>query len=150
MKAIDLRSDTVTLPSPAMRQAMANAEVGDDVYGEDPTVRRLEERIAERLGLPAALFVTSGTLANQLAIGTQCHLGDEVLVEVGSHCVNFEGGAMSALWGVQPRCLLGDRGLLTAEQVASAARPANDHLAQTVPPPWLWVFSRAAGRSGRS
>lgn len=128
MKRIDLRSDTVTRPSDGMRRAMANAEVGDDVYGEDPTVRRLEERTAELLGQPAGLFVASGTQANQIAIGVSCRMGDEVITESGSHCVNFEGGAMAALWGVQPRMLEGDRGLLSAEQVKAAIRPAgNDH-----------------------
>jgi threonine aldolase len=126
-KTIDLRSDTVTRPSPGMRKAMAEAEVGDDVYDEDPTVHRLEERTAELLGQPAGLFVTSGTLANQLAIGIACRPGDEVLAEAGSHCVNFEGGGMAATWGAQPRGLEGERGLLSPEQVMAAVRPPNDH-----------------------
>ncbi|MDQ3262507.1 MAG: aminotransferase class I/II-fold pyridoxal phosphate-dependent enzyme [Myxococcota bacterium] len=124
---IDLRSDTVTRPSAQMRRAMAEAEVGDDVYGEDPTVRLLEERTAQLLGLPAGLFVASGTLANQLAIGVLCRPGDEVISEAGSHCINFEGGAMAALWGVQPRALEGQRGMLTPQQVQAAVRPVNDH-----------------------
>ena len=131
MKPIDLRSDTVTLPTAAMRRAMAEAEVGDDVYAEDPTVRRLEERVAELLGLPAALFVPSGTMANQLAIGLHCRQGDEVIAEAGSHCIHFEGGALSALWGAQPHGLVGDRGLLSAGQVLAAIRPLNDHLPRT-------------------
>src|SRR5262245_10475468 len=117
MKTIDLRSDTVTRPSPEMRRAMAEAEVGDDVYGDDPTIRKLEEQIAQRLGFPAALFVASGVQANQIAIGLHCRPGDEVIAESGSHCITFEGGAMSALWGVQPRGLEADRGLLSPEQV---------------------------------
>lgn len=127
MKTIDLRSDTVTRPSPAMRRAMVDAEVGDDVYGEDPTVRRLEERCAELLGLPAGVFVASGTQANQIAIGIHCRMADEVITETGSHCVNFEGGAMAALWGVQPRTVDGERGLLFPEQVQALIRPVSEH-----------------------
>lgn len=126
MRIIDLRSDTVTRPGPGMRQAMASAELGDDVYGEDPTVRQLEERIAELLGKEAAIFVPSGTMANQLAIGLQCRPGDEVIAEAGSHCVNFEAGALSALWGVQPRTIPGERGLLSPEQVLGAIRSVTD------------------------
>jgi threonine aldolase len=127
MKPIDFRSDTVTKPTPAMRRAMAEAEVGDDVYGEDPTVNRLEERIAERLGLEAAMFVPSGTQANQIAMGLHCRQGDEVICEAGSHIVQYEGGALSALWGIQPQGLPSERGLLTPEQVAAAIRTDNIH-----------------------
>ncbi|MFL5343705.1 MAG: low-specificity L-threonine aldolase [Hyalangium sp.] len=127
MKPIDFRSDTVTKPTPAMRRAMADAEVGDDVYGEDPTVNRLEERVAERLGLEAAVFVASGTQANQIAMGLHCRPADEVITETGSHIVQYEGGALAALWGVQPQFLSGDRGLLTPAQVAEAVRAENIH-----------------------
>jgi threonine aldolase len=127
MKPIDFRSDTVTKPTPAMRRAMAEAEVGDDVYGEDPTVNRLEERVAERLGLEAALFVPSGTQANQIAMGLHCRQGDEVITEAGSHILQYEGGAVSALWGIQPQPLPGEHGLLTPEQVGAAARGENVH-----------------------
>src|SRR5215472_11435721 len=113
MQPIDLRSDTVTLPSAAMRRVMAEAAVGDDVYGEDPTVRELEDRIAETLGFPAALFVTSGTQANQIAIGVNCRPGDELIAEASSHCINFETGGIAALWGVQPQAIASERGLLT-------------------------------------
>jgi len=107
---------------------MAEAEVGDDVYGEDPTVQKLEERTAALLGLEAGVFVPSGTMANQIAIGVHCRSGDEVIADAGSHCINFEGGAMSALWGVQPRGLEGERGLLSVAQVTAAVRAAgNDH-----------------------
>ena len=122
MKPIDLRSDTVTQPTPAMRRAMAEAEVGDDIYGEDPTARRLEERIAERLGLEAALYVPSGTQANQIAMGLHCRPGDEVLAEAGSHIIHYESGALSGLWGVQPSPLEGERGLVRPEQVTEAVR----------------------------
>ncbi len=127
MQTIDLRSDTVTRPGPEMRRAMAEAEVGDDVYGEDPTVLRLEARIAERLGHEAALFVPSGTMANQLALGVQLRPGDEVIADVGSHCINFEGGALSALWGAQPKTIEGKRGLFEVAQLATAIRPVADH-----------------------
>jgi threonine aldolase len=144
MKPIDLRSDTVTRPSPGMRKAMADAEVGDDVYGEDPTVRKLEERTAELLGHPAGVFVSSGTLGNELGIGVLTRPGDEVITEAGSHCVNFEAGAMSALWGVQPRTIEADRGLLSAEQVTAAVRPADDHL----PPSRLLCLENTHNRGG--
>jgi threonine aldolase len=127
MQVIDLRSDTVTRPTPAMRKAMAEAEVGDDVFGDDPTVRALEERTAALLGLQAGVFCPSGTQANQIAIGAQCRPGDELLAEAGSHCLHFEAGATSALWGVQPRVLEGMRGLLSPEQVGPAVRPPFDH-----------------------
>ncbi len=122
MKPLDFRSDTVTKPTPAMRRAMAEAEVGDDIYGEDSTVRRLEERVAELLGLEAALFVPSGTQANQIAIGLHCRSGDEVLAEAGSHIFHYESGGVSGLWGVQPAPLPGERGLLVPEQVTAAVR----------------------------
>ena len=99
---IDLRSDTVTRPGPAMRKAMADADVGDDVFGEDPTVRRLEETVAAILGKEAALFVPSGTMANQLAILVQTKRGDEIIVSDGAHCAWYESGAAAALAGVQP------------------------------------------------
>lgn len=127
MKPIDFRSDTVTKPTAAMRRAMAEAEVGDDVYGEDPTVRRLEERVAERLGLEAALFVPSGTMANQLAIGVHTRPGDEVLCDAGSHILHYEGAAVPALWGVQPQALAGQHGLFKPEQVTAAVRPVDIH-----------------------
>jgi threonine aldolase len=122
LKPIDLRSDTVTKPTAAMRRAMAEAEVGDDIYGEDPTVRRLEERIAQVLGLPAALYVPSGTQANQIAIGLHCRQGDEVLADADSHIFHYESGGLSGLWGVQPAPLAGNQGLLTPEQVTEAVR----------------------------
>jgi threonine aldolase len=127
MNLIDFRSDTVTRPTPTMRRAMAEADVGDDVYGEDPTVNRLERQVAERLGFEAGLFVASGTQANQLAMGLHCRPGDEVLTESGSHIVQYEGGAVSALWGIQPQCLPGERGLLTPAQVAEAVHADNIH-----------------------
>jgi len=128
MSAIDLRSDTVTRASAGMREAMARAEVGDDVYGEDPTVAVLEARVAALLGKETAVFFPSGTMANQAAIGTHAGPGDEVICEAGAHVVAFEGGALSALWGAQARPLPGQRGLLSASQVAAAIHaPGNVH-----------------------
>src|SRR5260370_20455230 len=132
MRVLDFRSDTVTQPSPEMRKAMAEAEVGADVYGEDPTVGRLEERCAELLGFPAGVFVTSGTQANQIAIGLYCRPGDEVLVEAGSHSIQSEGGGISALWGAQPCPIVSERGILSPEAVLGALRPRDDHYPKTV------------------
>src|SRR5262249_39671248 len=109
-------------------RAMAEAEVGDDVYGEDPTVRALEARVAERLGLEAALFVPSGTQGNQVAIGVHCRPGEEVILEERSHPFHYENGAIAALWGAQPRTVAGQRGLLTPAQVLAAFRGDDDHL----------------------
>ena len=131
MDVIDLRSDTVTRPTAAMREAMARAEVGDDVYGEDPTVLRLEARCAELLGKEAALFVASGTMANQVALGVLARGGDEVICESGAHCFSFEGGALAALWGVQARAVPGDRGVLDPAAVEAAVRPQDDHYPRT-------------------
>lgn len=131
MKIIDLRSDTVTKPGPEMRRAMAEAEVGDDVFGEDPTVNRLQEKVAELLGMEAALFVTSGTMGNQLAIRSQTQLGDEVICEENCHSFNYEGGGPASLSGVQMHPLPGVRGVITAGQVAAAARPSDDHFPHT-------------------
>jgi threonine aldolase len=126
VNAIDLRSDTVTRPTAGMREAMARAEVGDDVYGEDPTVNRLQEEIAARLGKEAALFVPSGTMANQIAIGVLARPGDELVCDAGAHCISFEGGALAALWGVQARPIAAERGLLAPGDVEAAIRPAGD------------------------
>ena len=128
---IDLRSDTVTKPTPAMRKAMAEAEVGDDVFGEDPTVNILQEKIAKLLGKEASLFVPSGTMANQLSIKSHTEPGDEVIVESTSHPYNFEGGAGAALSGIQFRCLEGVRGILDASQIEEAIRPADHHFPVT-------------------
>jgi len=119
---IDLRSDTVTRPTPAMREAMARAEVGDDVFGDDPTVRALEEEIARITGKEAALFVSSGTMGNQLAIATQTRPGDEVVVGEGAHPVYFEAAAGAALSGVQ-FALAGHGGLFTADEMEAAVQP---------------------------
>jgi threonine aldolase len=128
---IDLRSDTVTQPTPAMRKTMAEAEVGDDVFGEDPTVNALQEKVAKLLGKEAAIFVPSGTMANQLAIKSHTQSGDEVIIEASSHPYNFEGGAGAALSGVQFYCLKGIRGILNVSQIDEAIRPIDHHFAVT-------------------
>jgi threonine aldolase len=114
-----------------MRKAMAEAEVGDDVFGEDPTVNALQEKVANLLGKEASLFVPSGTMANQLAIKSHTQPGDEVIVEGTSHLYNFEGGAGGALSGVQFYCLKGVRGILDASQIEEAVRPMDHHFAIT-------------------
>jgi len=128
---IDLRSDTVTKPTPAMRRVMAEAEVGDDVYGEDLTVNRLQEKAAEITGTEAALFVPSGTMGNQVAIAVHTRPGQEVIVEATSHIYNVEMATMARFSGVQPRVIFGERGVFTAEQVRQAIRPNLYYLAQT-------------------
>jgi threonine aldolase len=119
---IDLRSDTVTRPTPAMREAMARAEVGDDVFGDDPTVLALEAEVARLTGKEAALFVSSGTMGNQLAIATQTRPGDDVIVGEGAHPMHFEGGAGAALSGVQ-FTVVGRGGMFTADDVEPAVHP---------------------------
>jgi threonine aldolase len=124
---IDLRSDTVTKPTPAMRAQMAQAEVGDDVYGEDPTVNRLQERVADLLGKEAALFVPSGVMANQIALAIHTQPGAEVLVPFGAHCLRYESGAAAALAGVQLRELGAGDGRFSAAELEEAISPANSH-----------------------
>ncbi len=131
VRVIDLRSDTVTLPTPAMRQAMASAELGDDVFGDDPTVNRLQERVAEVLGKEAALFVPSGTMGNQVAVRTHTEPGDEIVLDANAHIYYFEGGGPAALAGVMCRCLPGKRGIFSAADVEGALRPADLHFAPT-------------------
>jgi threonine aldolase len=126
----DLRSDTVTRPSAAMRQAMAQAEVGDDVYGEDPTVTTLERRTAELLGKERSLFVPSGTMANQLALLAQTRPGDEVVIGEGAHCAWYESGAAAAWSGVQ-FAVAGAGGLFDANELEEAIKPDAYYLPRT-------------------
>jgi threonine aldolase len=123
---IDLRSDTVTKPSPGMRRAMAEADVGDDVFGEDPCVNRLQEVTARLLGKEAALYVPSGTMANQLCIKVHTQPGDEIIMERTNHPFNSESGALAALSGVQVNLIDGKRGVITAAQVARAIRHGDN------------------------
>ena len=124
---IDLRSDTVTRPSAGMRRAIAEAEVGDDVYVEDPTINRLQERVAALLGKEAALFVASGVMGNQLCVRTHTRPGDEVLIHEGGHVLNYEGGSAAALSGVQLRPLRGANGQFDPEDVRRAVWPVQEH-----------------------
>ncbi len=128
---IDLRSDTVTKPSKEMRQAMAQAQVGDDVFGDDPTVNMLQEKVADMLEKEAALFVPSGTMANLIAILTHTNHGDEVIMEKESHTFNYEVGGAAALAGVQINPLISDRGILEKDQIEEAIRIPNVHIPQT-------------------
>ena len=124
---VDLRSDTVTLPTAEMLRAMATAELGDDVYREDPTVRRLEEMAAERVGKEAALFVPSGTMGNGVAVLTHTGRGDEVICDRSSHIYDAEVGGLAVLSGVQARPLESVKGMLRPEQVKAAIRPEDVH-----------------------
>jgi threonine aldolase len=128
---IDLRSDTVTKPTPGMLAAMQSAPVGDDVYGEDETINRLEHRIAGMLGTEAALFVPSGTMSNQIAIRLHCRPGEEMLCERTSHVVLWEAGGPAALSGVSVQAIDGDFGLLSVDHLKHAIRPQDMHSPQT-------------------
>ena len=128
---IDLRSDTVTRPSDAMRRAMADAPVGDDVYREDPTIDRLQQMVAGMLGKEAALYVPSGTMSNQLCLRTLTHMGDEVIIHEDAHVLHYEGGSAAALSGLQLRPLPGDCGVLSPEAVDATIRPDGEHFAHT-------------------
>ncbi len=128
--SIDLRSDTVTRPTPAMREAMFGAELGDDVFGDDPTVNALQARVAELLGKEAALWVPSGTMANQVALRAQTHHGDEIIMGVGTHCWRFESGGLAALAGVQTQ-VVGTDGMFTSADVQAAFKAADPYQAAT-------------------
>ena len=144
MKIIDLRSDTVTRPTAAMREAMLQAEVGDDVFGEDPTVNRLQVRIAAMFGKEASLFVPSGVMGNEVCIKTHTQPGDEIIVEQDSHIFVYETAAPAALSGVLVRTIPGVRGTMTAEQVESAIRTKAYYLPKTK----LVCIENTHGRSG--
>jgi threonine aldolase len=131
MKFIDLRSDTVTLPTPEMREAMYRAEVGDDVYGEDPTVNRLEQMAAEIMGKEAAMFVTSGTQGNQVCVMTHTRPGDEIILEEKCHIITYEVGGIGYLAGVQARLLRGNMGVMDPADIEAAIRPDDIHQPRT-------------------
>jgi threonine aldolase len=128
---IDLRSDTVTKPTPSMRAAIRDAEVGDDVFGEDPTVNGLQERLAALLGKEAALFVPSGTMSNQICIKTHTQPGDELICEASCHIYNFEAGGPAILSGVMCRTIEGNQGIIDVAQLENKIRPVDDHQVQT-------------------
>ena len=128
---IDLRSDTVTRPTAGMRAAMAAAEVGDDVFDDDPTVHRLQDRVAELLGKEAALFVPSGTMSNQICVKVHTQPGDELICEAGCHIYNYEAGGPAVLSGVMCRTVEGDCGVLDVHQLEGLIRPDNEHYVRT-------------------
>jgi threonine aldolase len=132
MDWVDLRSDTVTKPTSAMRAAMLDAEVGDDVYGEDPTVNALQQRLAGDLGFEAGLFVPSGTQSNLLALMSHCERGDEYIVGADAHTYKFEGGGAAVLGSIQPQPIAHDvDGSLPLDKVAAAIKPVDPHFART-------------------
>ncbi|MGZ5155281.1 MAG: low-specificity L-threonine aldolase [Caldimonas sp.] len=132
MNTVDLRSDTVTRPTPTMRAAMALAPVGDDVFGDDPTVNALQEKIAAMLGKEAALFVASGTQSNLVAIMSHCGRGDEYIVGQAAHCYRYEAGGAAALGSVQPQPLDHETdGRLALERIAAAIKPDDSHFAKS-------------------
>ena len=132
MRTIDLRSDTVTRPTPAMRAAMAEAEVGDDVFGDDPTVQRLEARVAADLGKAAAVFVPTGTQSNLIGLMAHCERGDEYLVGQQAHTYRYEGGGAAVLGSIQPQPIENEAdGSLDLARVAAAIKPDDSHFART-------------------
>lgn len=143
---IDLRSDTVTKPTPAMLDAMFHAKVGDDVFNEDPTVIALEEKTAKLFGHEAGLFCPSGTMTNQVAIKVNTQPGDEVLCDVSAHIYNFEGGGISFNSGVQAKLIPGERGRMSAKQVEESINPTFDWLTRTR----LVSIENTANRAGGS
>ena len=165
MDIIDLRSDTITRPTPAMRKAMAEAEVGDDVFKEDPTVNRLEEMAARRVGKPAALLVGSGTMGNLVSQLTHCGRGDETILGDQSHVFFYEQGGASALGGIHPRTLSNDMdGTIALEKIEAAIRPDDIHFPRSrlvilenthnrccgtpLTPAYMTAVGRLAGRHG--
>jgi threonine aldolase len=143
---IDLRSDTVTRPTAAMRAAMAAAEVGDDVIDIDPTVERLQHRCAEMLGKEAAIYMPSGSMTNQIAIRLHCQPGDEFICETDCHIYNYEQAAFAQLSGIATRTVQGDCGVLHVDQLRELIRPANDHMVRTRLVTLENTHNRGAGR----
>lgn len=141
---VDLRSDTVTRPTPAMMKAIAEAELGDDVLGDEPTVQRLEAKVADLLGMEAALFTPSGTMANQLAIRSVCEAGDEILCHRDSHILHYETAAPAALSGCQVQGLDGEVGIFEADSVRRAIRPRDQH----APRSRMLVVENTVNRAG--
>ena len=144
MRVVDLRSDTVTLPTAEMLEAMKTAPLGDDVYGEDPTVNRLEELAAKRMGKEAALLTTSGTQANLVSVLSQTKRGEEVILESEAHMYYYEAGAFSAFGGLIPRLVKGRGGVLTPEDIEPNLRPPNIHF----PPTSLVCVENTHNRAG--
>jgi threonine aldolase len=143
---IDLRSDTVTKPTPQMLEAMMQAEVGDDVYGEDTTVNKLQEYAANLFGMEAALFCPSGTMTNQIAIKVHTQPGNELICADNSHVYKYEGGGIASNSGVQTKVIQGERGLITANQIAEAINADDIHF----PPTTLVCLENTSNRGGGS
>ncbi len=141
---VDLRSDTFTKPSPEMREIMAKAEVGDDVFGEDPTVNHLQDKVADMLGKEVGLFVASGTMGNQVSVNAHTQPGQEVILDSQAHIFYYEAGGPALLSGVQLRPLVGVNGVLTADQIQEAIRPDNVHF----PPTQLICLENTHNRAG--
>jgi len=146
VEAIDLRSDTITRPTEKMRQVIAGAEVGDDVYGEDPSINCLEQLAAKKLGKEKALFVPSGTMANQIAAMVHTSPGDEIITEITSHIFLYEAGGLGRLGGVQTHVLQGERGLFSPEDLEGAIRGENIHFPRTTLVAFENTHNRAGGR----
>jgi threonine aldolase len=144
MRVVDLRSDTVTLPTDEMLDAMRTAPLGDDVYGEDPTVNRLEELAAKKMGKEAALLTTSGTQANLASVLSQTKRGEEVILEAEAHMYYYEAGAFSAFGGLIPRLVKGQFGILSSHDIESSLRPPNIHF----PPTSLVCIENTHNRAG--
>jgi threonine aldolase len=144
MATIDLRSDTVTQPTPGMRRAIAEAEVGDDVFGDDPTVGRLQERVADLLGKEAALYVPSGTMSNQLALRSQTEPGQQIVCEAGAHIYHYEAGAPAALSGLLVSCVHTTDSILRWDAIEAVLNPDNVHFA----PPALVCLENSHNRAG--
>jgi threonine aldolase len=144
LREVDLRSDTVTLPTEEMLEAIRTAELGDDVYGEDPTVNRLEELAAKKMGKDAALLTTSGTQANLASVLSQTKRGDEVILEADAHMYYYEVGAFSALGGLIPRLAKGRFGVMTPQDIEAVLRPPNIHF----PPTSLICIENSHNRAG--
>ena len=163
-KLVDLRSDTVTRPTPSMRRAMAEAEVGDDVYGEDPTVNRLQEEAAALVGKEAAIFLPSGSMGNQVAVKIHTRPGEEVICEASSHIYNFEGAGLSSISNALARPVKGERGILDPDAVRAAVQPKIYYMARssllclentgnlaggtTIPVRWCEELCRVARENG--
>ena len=145
-KAIDFRSDTVTRPTPGMQAAMQQAQVGDDVFGEDPSINELEKKAAAYFGFEAGLFCPSGTMTNQIAIKCHTQPGDEVICDINSHIYQYEGGGIAFNSGASVKLIEGDRGRITAQQVANAIQPDDVHRAHSS----LVSLENTANRGGGS
>jgi threonine aldolase len=144
LRVVDLRSDTVTLPTQEMLEAIRTAKLGDDVYGEDPTVNRLEELAAKKMDKKAALLTTSGTQANLVSVLSQTKRGDEVILEADAHMYYYEVGAFSALGGLIPRLVRGQRGVMSSQDIGAVLRPPNIHF----PPTSLICIENSHNRAG--